>query len=122
MSFEWNPDTIASVNESAVTPLLEGENVYKCIKTQWDQRKDPSGGLTNEWTLGLTLQANDGVNRQVFLPLTNPNEITRNIALSTLKGFWDAAGLSGTITPDRFPQLTGRYYRIVAKAKAGRSA
>lgn len=113
---QFDLSSVKSINDSASTPLLVGEHIYKCTHTRWSERKDNGVG-TGEFSLIITLVGPDAVPRTTLLSLTASDDVARGIAFSTLKGFWDAAGLSGAASDERFPQLVGKIFRVTTTAK-----
>lgn len=110
--FNIDPKKTGSINDGG-RKLKIGTFAYKITDAKSAIVKSNPTGKEQQVVIDL-LHGKD-YSCKVFLNVMSPNDVTCDIAQKTLAAFWEAAGLSGTIKPERLGQLKNKFVEITAR-------
>lgn len=106
MSNNWSidPKQTGSINDGG-SKLPLGKSVHKIVKVTRPINKQDQTGKEQQVLIETT---SNGANHRVYLNPESASDVVANIARRTLVAFWEAAGLTTAIKPDRLSQLEGK--------------
>lgn len=116
MSWVIEPKETGSINDGG-NRLPLGKSIHKIVTiTRPVNKQDPSGKeqqVVIETTSG-------GLSYKIYLNPESSNESISNIAKKTLVGFWQAAGLSEAIKPERLKKLVDKVVELEVTETEGK--
>lgn len=118
MSWAIDPKETGSINDGG-NRLPLGESIHTITGVSRPvNKKDPSG-REQQVVIETT---SSGLAYKVYLNPESATESVANIARKTLVGFWQAAGFSESIKPDRLKKLVGKTVELVVEETEGKGA
>ena len=113
-SWSIDPNKTGSLNDGG-RKLKVGTFAYKITGCKSVIDKNDPTGNTQQVEIGLSLVSDPSYATRVFLSVMSDNDQQREIAHKTLVAFAAAAGIGGTITPQRLPSFVGKTVVINAR-------